>query len=131
MINTQYKNIVPFKNSNKYFIKGEKNFLVFLTSNSSTVYPGLNEVGYFYNETENNLKICFSIISKKEDIVDYELLKEEGKCTTIDEINDIKFNYLISENEFRDDIDGIFPIEINLEFKLSGIEKEINVQTIF
>jgi len=57
MINTQYKNIVPFKNSNTYFIKGEKNFLVFLTSNSSTVYPGLNEVGYFYNETENNLKL--------------------------------------------------------------------------
>ncbi len=132
MLNTQYKNVVPFKSRNKYFIKGNKNFLVFLTSNSATYYPGLNEVGYFYNEEKKKLNICFANITKSADIVDYEVLKDEGKCTEISDINKLKFKYLLNVNDdFVNEIDGVYPIEINVNISLSGFNEEILVYTNF
>ncbi len=130
MLNIQYNNIVPFKFQGKYFIKGSNNYLVFLTSNSDTVYPGINEVGYFFNENKNILQICFTSVSKKDDIVDYEVLKQEGKCTEIDNIKDVVFKYLVGD-EYKDDVDGVFPLKINFSFKLANLNRKINIYTGF
>ena len=133
LLTTEYNTIIPMNYNGKIFIKGDKNYFIFITDNSGTVYNGRNEVGYFFNKDEKKLKICFLSVNSSNNIVGEDILKEEGKCIDFDNIENFQLGYktLESDDEEIEEIDGNVPVEIvaNICFKVNNgvIDKKLEI----
>ena len=133
LLTTEYNTIIPMRYNGRIFIKGDKSYFIFITDNSGTVYNGRNEVGYFFNEDEKKLKICFLSINSSSNIVEEDILKDEGKCIDFDNIENFKFSYktLESGDEEAEEIDGNIPVEIvaDIGFKVNNgvVNKKLEI----
>jgi len=108
------------------FFKGNLNYLVFFTQTNGLHIPGLTEIGYYFKN--NNLKICYSIISNQEDIFDVYVLENTGKCINFQNIKEISFSYgfreTIEKINFFDEADKK-PQFLKLNFKTEALDEEL------